>query len=139
MCRAMVAYLSQSDGFQKDQVNILPGFVNPGDMREIRRIVTELGVKMIMFPDTSGVLDAPLTNSYQMYPAGGATVEQIRDAGNSELTLALGAFASNDAANLLQEKCGVTGIPLKLPIGLKATDAFIMAIREWFGTGVRRH
>jgi nitrogenase molybdenum-iron protein beta chain len=132
----MVAYISESAGFQKDQVNILPGFVNPGDMREIRRIVTELGVKMIMFPDTSGVLDAPLTNRYRMYPAGGATVAQIRDAGNSELTLALGAFASNDAANLLQEKCGVTGIPLKLPIGLEATDAFIMAIREWFGVGI---
>jgi nitrogenase molybdenum-iron protein beta chain len=136
MCKAMVSYLSTSGGDQKDQVNVLPGFVNPGDMREIRRIVGELGVKLIMFPDTSGVLDAPLTGKYQMYPAGGATVAEIRDAGNSSLTLALGAFASNDAADLLQEKCGVTGIPLKLPIGLKATDAFIMAIRDWFGVEV---
>lgn len=136
MCKAMVSYLSTSEGDQKNQVNVLPGFVNPGDMREIRRIVGELGVKMIMFPDTSGVLDAPMTGKYQMYPAGGATVAEIRDAGNSSLTLALGAFASNDAADLLQEKCGVTGIPLKLPIGLKATDAFIMAIKDWFGVEV---
>ncbi|MDD3135711.1 MAG: nitrogenase component 1 [Methanoregula sp.] len=137
MCKAMVNYLSRSDGTpQKDQVNILPGFVNPGDMREIRRIVTELGVKMIMFPDTAGVLDAPLTSKYQMYPDGGATVAEIRDAGNSALTVALGAFASNDAAGLLQEKCGVTGIPKKLPIGLKATDEFIMAIKDWFGVEV---
>lgn len=136
MCRAMVSYLSQSDGFQKDQVNVLPGFVNPGDMREIRRIVNEMGVKLIMFPDTSGVLDTPLTSRYQMYPEGGATVAEIRDAGNSSLTLALGSFASNDAADLLQEKCGVTGIPLKLPIGLKATDDFIMAIKDWFGVEV---
>jgi nitrogenase molybdenum-iron protein beta chain len=136
MCKAMVMYLSQSDGVQKDQVNILPGFVNPGDMREIRRIVHEMGIKMIMFPDTSGVLDAPMTSRYEMFPAGGATVAEIRDAGNSELTLALGAFASNAAADLLQEKCGVTGIPLKLPIGLKATDDFIMALKDWFGTDV---
>ena len=136
MCRAMVSYLSQSDGFQKDQVNVLPGFVNPGDMREIRRIVNEMGVKLIMFPDTSGVLDTPLTSRYQMYPEGGATVAEIRDAGNSSLTLALGSFASNDAADLLQEKCGVTGIPLKLPIGLKATDDFVMAIKDWFGVEV---
>lgn len=136
MCKAMVSYLCTSEGDQKDQVNVLPGFVNPGDMREIRRIVGELGVKMIMFPDTSGVLDAPMTGKYQMYPAGGATVAEIRDAGNSSLTLALGAFASNDAADLLQEKCGVTGIPLKLPIGMKATDAFIMAIKDWFGVEV---
>lgn len=137
MCRAMVAYLSESDGKpQKDQVNVLPGFVNPGDMREIRRIVGELGVKLIMFPDTSGVLDAPLTKKYHMFPEGGATVAEIRDAGNSSLTLALGSFASNDAAGLLQEKCGVTGIPLRLPIGLKNTDDFIMAIRNWFGTEI---
>jgi len=136
MCKAMVSYLSQSDGTQKDQVNILPGFVNPGDMREIRRIVGELGVKMIMFPDTSGVVDTPLTSKYQMYPEGGATIAEIRDAGNSSLTLALGSFASNDAADLLQEKCGVTGIPLKLPIGLKATDDFIMALKDWFGVEV---
>jgi nitrogenase molybdenum-iron protein beta chain len=136
MCRAMVQYLSQSDGFQKDQVNILPGFVNPGDMREIRRIVNEIGIRMIMFPDTSGVFDSPLTSRYEMFPAGGATVAEIRDAGNSGLTLALGAFASNDAADLLQEKCGVTGIPLKLPIGIKATDDFIMALKNWFGTEV---
>jgi nitrogenase molybdenum-iron protein beta chain len=136
MCRAMVQYLSQSDGFQKDQVNILPGFVNPGDMREIRRIVNEIGIRMIMFPDTSGVFDSPLTSRYEMFPGGGATVAEIRDAGNSGLTLALGAFASNDAADLLQEKCGVTGIPLKLPIGIKATDDFIMALKNWFGTEV---
>ncbi|MBP1928299.1 nitrogenase molybdenum-iron protein beta chain [Methanolinea mesophila] len=136
MCKAMVQYLSESDGVQKAQVNILPGFVNPGDMREIRRIVHEMGIRMIMFPDTSGVLDAPMTRKYEMFPAGGATVAEIRDAGNSALTLALGAFASNAAADLLQEKCGVTGIPLKLPIGLKATDAFIMALSDWFGTEV---
>jgi len=136
MCKAMVSYLSRNDGTQKDQVNILPGFVNPGDMREIRRIVGELGIKLIMFPDTSGVLDTPLTSKYQMYPEGGATIADIRDAGNSALTIALGSFASNDAAEVLQEKCGVTGIPLKLPIGLRATDDFIMALKNWFGVEV---
>jgi len=137
MCKSMVSYLAQADGeTKKEQVNVIPGFTNPGDMREIRRIVSALGIKLIMFPDTSGVLDAPLTNKYQMYPDGGATVAEIRDSGNSELTIALGSFASNAAADLLQEKCGVTGIPLKLPIGLKATDDFIMALKDWFGVEI---
>ena len=40
MCKAMVSYLAQSDSpVKKSQMNVLPGFVNPGDMREIRRIV----------------------------------------------------------------------------------------------------
>jgi len=137
MCKSMVAYLAVAEGeTKKEQVNVIPGFVNPGDMREIRRIVTALGIKLVMFPDTSGVLDAPLTSKYQMYPEGGATIAEIRDSGNSEVTLALGAFASNAAADLLQEKCGVTGIPLNLPIGLKATDDFIMALKDWFGAEI---
>ncbi|MGB7788091.1 nitrogenase component 1 [Methanoregula sp.] len=137
MVKAMVSYLAQSDGGEKkDQLNVIPGFVNPGDMREIRRIVSELGVKLIMFPDTSDVLDSPLTSKYEMYPEGGATIAEIRDSANSSATIALGAFASNDAADLLQEKFGVTGIPLRLPIGLKATDDFLMAIKDWFGVTV---
>ncbi len=65
MCKAMVSYLAQSDGAaKKNRVNILPGFVNPGDMREIKRIVKELGIDLTMFPDTSNVVDSPLTSKY---------------------------------------------------------------------------
>ncbi|MDO9539929.1 MAG: nitrogenase molybdenum-iron protein subunit beta [Methanocalculus sp.] len=139
MCRGIVSYLAESDGTQKkNRVNIIPGFVNPGDVREIRRIVEEMGVESVIFPDTSGVLDAPLTSRYEQYPDGGSRVEDIRDSGNSKLTLSLGSFASDAAASLLQEKCGVPGIPLKLPIGLKATDALIMALKEAFGVAVPR-
>ncbi|WP_026069119.1 nitrogenase component 1 [Methanomassiliicoccus luminyensis] len=137
MCKAMVSYLAASDGRpKKERVNILPGFVNPGDMREVKRIVREMGIDMIMFPDTSGVMDSPLTTKYEMYPRGGTTVAQIRDSGNSKMTLALGAWSSNDAGAELQQKCGVPCTPLKVPIGLKATDDLIMALKNGFGTKV---
>jgi nitrogenase molybdenum-iron protein beta chain len=137
MCKAMVTYLADSDGSpKKERVNVLPGFVNPGDMREIRRIVTELGVAMTLFPDTSNVVDSPLTSRYRMYPDGGATVAEIRDSGNSKITLALGAWSSEPAGAALQEKCNVPCVPLRIPIGLKATDDFIMALKEGFGVTV---
>ncbi|MEN6518008.1 MAG: nitrogenase component 1 [Methanospirillum sp.] len=137
MCRAMVSYLAQADRpVKKPQVNILPGFVNPGDMRELRRLTELLGVPAVLFPDTSNVLDTPLTSRYEMFPAGGATVEEIRDAGNSQLTLALGTWASGPAGALLQEKCGIPCVPLKLSIGLKATDEFVMALVRGFGVTV---
>ena len=37
-------------------------------MREIKRIVNEMGVKTVMFPDTSGVLDLPQDGQYRMFP-----------------------------------------------------------------------
>ena len=139
MCKAMVTYLAQYDGgARKERANVLPGFVNPGDMREIKRLVAEMGVDLTMFPDTSEVLDSPLTAKYEMYPEGGATVAQIRDSGNSKLTLALGPYSSEAAGAALQDKCGVPCIPLRVPVGLKATDELIMALKNGFGAEVPR-
>ena len=53
-----------------------------------------MGVEVVMFPDTSDVLDAPQTGKHEFYPKGGATVEQIRDAGGSIGTIGLGLSAS---------------------------------------------
>ena len=128
MVKAMVKYLSVKDGKPNNKVNIIPGFVNPGDMREIKRIMKVLKIEYIMFPDTSGVLDAPLTGKYEMYPSGGARIEDIRDAGNSMATVALGSFASADGAEELRKKAKVHPVILNTPIGIKGTDDFLMAL-----------
>ncbi len=121
---------------KKEQVNIIPGFVNPGDMREIKRLVKAMGIDFIMFPDTSGVVDSPMTGKFQMYPKGGTTIKQLRDTGNSKLTIALGSFASTDAAIALERKCKVPAKTLKTPIGAKATDEFLMSLRTAFVTEI---
>lgn len=133
MVKGMVNYLSRATlETKKDQANIIPGFVNPGDMREIKRLAGAMGVNYIMFPDTSGVMDSPMTGELSMFPKGGARVEDIADAGNSRITLALGSYASSDAARLLERKCGVPELVLKTPIGIRATDEFLMALRQTF-------
>lgn len=133
MTKSMVKYFAEATApIKKDQVNIIPGFVNPGDMREIKRLVKAMKIETILFPDTSGVVDTPMTGEFNMYPAGGTTIVQLKDTGNSKLTIALGRFASSDAAELLNTKCKVPAIALKTPIGIKATDAFLMALRGSF-------
>ena len=132
MVKGMVSYLSESTlPVKKEQVNIIPGFVNPGDMREIKRITRLMGVKSIMFPDTSGVVDSPMTGKFEMYPQGGTTVPELKDTGNSKLTMALGRFASASGAELLEKKCKVPAMALKTPIGIKATDDLVMALRRF--------
>jgi nitrogenase molybdenum-iron protein beta chain len=133
MTKAMVSYISESTmPVKKEQVNIIPGFVNPGDMREIKRLTKSMNIPFIMFPDTSGVVDSPMTGEFNMYSEGGTTVAQIKDAGNSKLSVALGRFASSDAVDLLDKKCKVPSATLKTPIGIKATDAFLMTLRQSF-------
>ncbi len=75
-------------------MNIIPGFVDPGDIREIKRILAIMGVSYIVFPDTTDVFDAPLTpESGGLYPPGGTTIPDLVDAGNSRATIALGRTA----------------------------------------------
>jgi nitrogenase molybdenum-iron protein beta chain len=136
MVQSMVQYFARHTGKRIDQINVIPGFVEPSDMTEIKRIVAEIGVKGNIFPDTSGVVNSPMDGKFHMYPKGGATVEQIASAGNSVFTLALGRTASLAAARWLDTHCGVPFEGLDLPIGLRATDAFVDALRKRAGRAV---
>ena len=131
MVAAFVKYLSEKSGTERDQINVIPGWVDPPDMRELKRIAAQLGANIVLFPDTSDVLDLPQTGIYEMYPKGGVTVEQLRTTGDSAATLALGHFASQPAAIALDDKCGVPFVGLELPIGVGATDEFVDALRRY--------
>jgi len=136
MTKAMVDYFAESTGEKADQVNIVPGYVEPADMAELKRIAEALAVKAVVFPDTSGVLNAPQTGRHEFYPRGGVTVDSLKTTGDSLGTLALGSFASAAAAKALEAKCKVPYVQLDLPIGLLATDRFVDALRKMAGVKV---
>jgi nitrogenase molybdenum-iron protein beta chain len=135
MVKAMAA-LAEPSGKKNGRINIIPGWVEPSDMEEIKKIAAMLGTNINMFPDTSGVLNGPLTGEYKMFPDAGATIADIKDSGNSIGTLALGEWCSADAARLLDTKCKVPCSILDMPFGLKATDRFVDALRTIAGTVV---
>lgn len=130
MVTGMVQYFSENSGKKTDRVNIIPGFVEPSDMTEIKRIAAEMGVPVIMFPDTSGVVNSPMDGKFHMYPKGGATSDDIKNAGDSSFTIALGGTASTQGAKSLDTKCKVPFEALDLPIGLRATDRFVDLLRK---------
>ena len=111
-------------------LTLIPGFVEPSDMAEMKRLASEMGIKTLMFPDTSGVLNGPMTGRFKMYPAGGARLDEIRRAGDSVKTLALGSLAAGQAARSLDTKCKVDCEILDLPIGFLATDRYVEALRK---------
>ncbi len=136
MCTAMVRYFSERRMGMRNQLNLIPGYVDPADMREIKRLTREMKLDVILFPDTSDVLDTPQTGVYHMYPKGGTTVDDLKSTGDSMATLALGHFASHPAATELDEKCNVPCAFLELPIGLSQTDRLIHALRNYGGVDV---
>ncbi len=136
MTKSMVDYFARFSGKRTDTINIIPGYVEPSDMEEIKRLAAEMGVKNIMFPDTSNVMNSPQTGRFEMYPRGGVTVEALARTGDSSGTLALGKLASSAAARALDIKCKVPCEILDLPIGLNNTDLFIDALRKMAGVSV---
>lgn len=130
MCTGIAKGLADSTGETKDQVNILPGWVEPSDMRELKAMAARMNVKAILYPDTSDVVDTPQNGQYTMFPKGGATVEDIASSGDSIKTLACGKWASEDAAKYLDSKFKVPYEVLDLPIGLSATDRFVCCMAD---------
>jgi nitrogenase molybdenum-iron protein beta chain len=131
-----MAELAEPSGKKNGKVNLIPGWVEPCDMREIKRLADLIGVNCTLFPDTSGVLDTPLSGEYTMFPKGGTTVKELKGCGDAIGTLALGEWCSADAARMLDTKCKVPCSVLDMPFGLKATDRFIDALRIVAGTTV---
>jgi len=129
MTKAFVTYFADPNAEKSKRVNLIPGWVEPSDMRELKCLAHKMGIEVVMYPDTSDVLDAPQTGKHEFYPKGGTTVEQIRSSGGSVASLGLGLSASMTTVDALKEKCGVAGEMLELPIGLQATDRFINTLR----------
>jgi nitrogenase molybdenum-iron protein beta chain len=132
MVKGIVEGFSEK-GPKAGHINIIPGFVEPSDMSEVKRIAEIMGVDAVTFPDTSSVLNGPQTGRYEMYPKGGTTITDLQRTGSAKSTLALGPIASGTGAKFLDTKCGVPCEILSLPIGIRSTDAFVNALRTCGG------
>lgn len=125
---AFVKFYSTATPKKINVVNLIAGWMEPSDMREIKRIAAVMEARTIMFPDMSGVLDAPLTGKYEMYPSGGTTQSDMIATGDSKFSIGLGAYSTEDACIKLENKCKVKFEAIEIPIGLKATDRFITSL-----------
>ncbi len=136
MVKSMVTYFAQQGKSKSDIIDIIAGWMEPSDMREIHRIADTMGITHILFPDMSDVLDSPQTGSYSYYPEGGVTVEELKMTGEAKGALALGKFCSEAAAFELDAKCKVPVEVLEYPLGLSATDRFVMALSKLSGKSI---
>ena len=133
MVAGMVKGFSERKCDNNPKINLIPGWVEPSDMRELKRILNTMNIPFIMFPDTSNVLDAPQTGKHVFYPKGGVTVEELKYTGSANYTVALGKMCSEPGALALESKCTVPFNLSDVPIGLGATDRFLMSLSRVTG------
>ena len=119
-----------------DQVTLLPGsHLSPADIDELREIIEAFGLSSIVLPDISGSLDGHMAPDWRGTTLGGTTLEQIRGAGASALTLGVGE-QTREAAEALQ---GIAGTPLEIfdrLTGLQSNDRFLFRLAQLSGRAV---
>jgi len=130
MMMGFMNYLTGKTGMPTGKTAIFPGWVNPGDIRELKRIAKAMKVNTVFFPDQTGVLDAPMNGKYEMYPEGGTSIEEIQTLGDSNGLIALGEITCIEPAELLEKKWKVPFTLLPTPVGVAYTDQYVMALQE---------
>ena len=118
------------------QVTLLPGsHLAPADIDELREIIEAFGLSVIVLPDISGSLDGHIAPDWRGTTLGGTTLEQIRAAGGSALTLCVGE-QTREAAQALQ---AIAGTPLEMfnrLTGLEVNDRFLQRLARISGKPV---
>jgi nitrogenase molybdenum-iron protein beta chain len=118
------------------RINVLPGF-DPyvGNAREIRRLLGRLGVAVTVLGDHSDTLDSPADGEYCLYP-GGTPLADVAAAPGALASLPLQAFSTRRSRELIRDTWGQQVLDVAPPIGIRNTDAMLMAVAEATGTDI---
>lgn len=105
---------------------------NPGDLQEIKEIVTDFGLIPVVVPDLSFSLDGNIEDSSNAITRGGTNVKQLRAIGSSAFTLVLGESMRN-AAQILEKNFRIPYEVFGELTGLAAVDKFMQALADISG------
>ncbi|MGG6270001.1 nitrogenase molybdenum-iron protein subunit beta [Leptolyngbya sp. AN03gr2] len=114
------------------KINFIPGFETYiGNLREVKRLASTMGVDFTLLGDNSDYLDSPNDGEYRMYQ-GGTTLEEGADSINAEATIAFQAYASAKTREYI-EKEWKQPTSVSRPVGIRGTDEFLMKLSELTG------
>jgi nitrogenase molybdenum-iron protein beta chain len=136
--RAFVETLAVEKTAPNNKVNIIPGMLNPGDIREIKHLLKVMGIDSIILFDIADVFDTPLRPpaTIPYYPKGGTPVADIADMANSLGTVALCPHEGGLGARYLERKFGLRAVVGPPPVGVRHTDMFLQNLSELTGRPV---
>lgn len=133
---AMADFIGKKEGAQI--VNIMPGMLSTADLRYLREIADDFGLKAVILPDYSETLDGGPWAEYQKLPSGGTSVDEIKGMGSSAMSVEFGKVSTNgsSASEYLDNEFNVPFTRMERPIGVKATDLFMNALARISGKPV---
>ncbi|MGL4207590.1 MAG: nitrogenase iron-molybdenum cofactor biosynthesis protein NifN, partial [Aeromonadaceae bacterium] len=115
---------------RKKRVNLLLShMLTPGDVEMLRTTVEAFGLQPILLPDLSRSMDGHLVRQdYLSLSQGGSEVTQIKQLGQSALTLVIGPSLLR-AGQLLEQRSGVESRYFPHLMSLEQMDQFVDTLR----------
>jgi vanadium-dependent nitrogenase beta chain len=119
-------------GTPNGKLNVFTGWINPGDVNELKYILSEMGIDTNILLDTSN-FDAPMLPDKSGFACGNTTVEDFVDSANGIGSIALYKYEGGSAAEYLDTKFKVPAVVGITPIGIANTDRFVQQIAKMAG------
>ena len=118
---------------ENGKINFVGGFdgYTVGNLREIKRMFDLMGLDYTILGDNSDVFDTPTDGEFRMYD-GGTRMEAAKDALNAKGTVFMQQYGSEKTAEYVKSK-GQEALVFNHPVGVTATDEFLMAISKLTG------
>ncbi len=116
-----------------EKINFIGGFdgYTVGNLREIKRLLTEMGVEHTILGDNSDAWDTPTDGEFRMYD-GGTTLEDAANAVHAKATVSMQEFCTTKTLNYIAKK-GHEVAAFNHPVGVAATDKFLSEISRITG------
>lgn len=128
--RGIIAHFARPTE-KHSRINVIVPHISPADIREIKRILTQMNIEYTLVPDYSVTLDRPYGGRYQKIPPGGSRTEDIARMPGAPVTIQFGLTCPDalSPGQLLKEQFSVPLVNLPLPVGVEAVDQFITTLQ----------
>jgi nitrogenase molybdenum-iron protein beta chain len=122
-------------GEPNGKINLITGWVNPGDVKELKHLLAEMGIDATVLFEIES-FDSPLMPDGKAVSHGSTTVEDLQSTGSAMHTFALNRYEGAKAAKLLEKKFKVPSTIGPTPIGIRNTDALLKTLSAVTGKPV---
>jgi light-independent protochlorophyllide reductase B subunit len=116
--RLVDVLVQDPDNIDRAAVNLVGMLRGGPDLKELKKVLALAGLRV------NAVLTAD------------ATLQQIRDLGSAALNIVVCEATGREAAELLEQKFGMSYIVEEIPIGYEATKRFLARVGDALGTSV---
>jgi len=114
------------------KINLITGWVNPGDVTEIKHLLSEMQVDATVLFEIES-FDSPLMPDGNSVSYGNTTIADLTETADALGTIALNRYEGGQAAKYLENEFDIPTTIGPTPIGIRNTDIFLQNVKKMTG------